>query len=64
MNVTYNEYRCSNCQKLLFKGMLLESEIEIKCKRCHEFTTVKASKLMPFVCGKKVCRNRIPLNTT
>lgn len=29
------EYRCT-CGKLLFKGVLLFSTIEIKCKRCHE----------------------------
>jgi PAS domain S-box-containing protein len=30
-----NEYRC-DCGKLLFKGLLLDSKLEIKCKRCHK----------------------------
>ncbi len=29
------EYRC-DCEKLLFKGILFTSIIELKCKRCHK----------------------------
>lgn len=29
------EYRCT-CDKLLFKGMLRDGVIEVKCKSCHK----------------------------
>ncbi len=33
------EYRCT-CGKLLFKGVLFFSSIEIKCKRCGEIRVI------------------------
>ncbi len=38
-----SEYRC-DCGKLLFKGSLLVSVIEVKCKRCGEVLTFKGKK--------------------
>ncbi len=38
------EYRCA-CGKLLFKGLLLFSVVEVKCKRCGN--TVSFGKLAP-----------------
>jgi len=32
------EYRCA-CGKLLFKGLLYQSIVEVKCRRCGEVTT-------------------------
>lgn len=34
------EYRCA-CGKLLFKGLMLVSVVEIKCKRCGETRTFR-----------------------
>ena len=35
-----SEYRC-DCGKLLFKGALLVSLVEVKCKRCGRISTFK-----------------------
>ncbi len=37
------EYRC-DCGKLLFKGSLLISVVEVKCKRCGEVSTFRGKK--------------------
>lgn len=34
-----NEYRCS-CNKLLFKAILKDCKIEIKCRRCGGLKTI------------------------
>jgi len=61
MNTYYREYRCKVCHKLLFKGILIEGDIQIKCKYCHEYTTVIESSLQEYLCGIKRCPQRIPL---
>ncbi len=38
-----NEYRC-DCGKLLFKGSLLVSVVEVKCRRCGKVLTFKGRK--------------------
>jgi PAS domain S-box-containing protein len=38
-SIIANEYRC-DCGKLLFKGLLLDSKIEIKCKHCQKIMTL------------------------
>lgn len=30
------EFRCTDCQKLLFRGVLKKAVIEIKCIRCKK----------------------------
>jgi phage FluMu protein Com len=49
---TLKEYRCS-CGKLLFKGLLGTSIVEIKCKRCNNissFGDMKSDKIqIPFM---------------
>ncbi len=57
----YGEYRCKGCEKLLFKGILVESEIEVKCKRCGKinvFIGVPEESLLCFVspCPYRVFR--------
>jgi len=37
-NDTLHSYRCS-CGKLLFKGFLLDSTVQIKCRNCGELTS-------------------------
>ncbi len=37
--IIMQEYRCSNCDKLLFKGKIRgEYKIEVKCPRCKNIT--------------------------
>ena len=31
------DYRCGQCNKLLFKGELLRGLVEVKCKSCKNF---------------------------
>ncbi|MFA6252224.1 MAG: Com family DNA-binding transcriptional regulator [Candidatus Paceibacterota bacterium] len=38
------EYRCSNCNKLLFKGNIAEGKIEIKCRGCKDINTIQIDK--------------------
>jgi PAS domain S-box-containing protein len=38
-SIIINEYRC-DCGKLLFKGLLLDSHLEIKCKRCGKIKSL------------------------
>lgn len=59
MNACANEYRCRSCQKLLFKGVLVEADIEVKCKSCREVTTVKKSQFNNLLCMIESCPNRI-----
>ena len=54
------EYRCDLCHKLLFKGILIESVIEVKCKRCHNITSFKGHQESEFVClNSPHCPHRI-----
>jgi len=57
--VSYQEYRCVQCKKLLFKGLLIEGEVEVKCRHCHGVTTAKASQSNEYLCAIKRCPNRI-----
>jgi phage FluMu protein Com len=36
-----NEYRCSHCNKLFFKGIIKKGQIEIKCRGCKNMDTIK-----------------------
>lgn len=53
------EYRCQHCYKLLFKGVLVEGEVEAKCRACHELTTVRATKFNDLLCMIETCPNRV-----
>lgn len=55
----YNEYRCGHCHKLLCKGLVIEGEIEIKCKSCHQLTLIKASEMNEYLCMIKSCPGRV-----
>lgn len=59
MNTIYKEYRCQQCSKLLFKGLLVDSEVEIKCKRCHELTVFKGIAANELICLKNPCPHRV-----
>lgn len=63
MSVAYREYRCEKCHKLLFKGLLIESEIEVKCKQCHTLNVVKASQFNELLCAIAKCPHRIAIKS-
>ncbi len=58
------EYRCPQCRKLLFRGVLVEGDVEIKCRHCHALSTVSATMHHRLLCGVDPCPNRIPVETT
>ncbi|MDP3899609.1 MAG: hypothetical protein Q8Q23_00850 [bacterium] len=57
-NFLNQEYRCL-CGKLLFKGLLIDSEIEIKCKGCREIRKIKGVSGDKLICKKINCPNRV-----
>lgn len=59
MSLAPNEYRCTHCHKLLFKGILVEGDIEIKCKACHEFNTIAHSNMNDLLCMIAHCPHRV-----
>jgi len=59
MPVCRHEYRCTGCKKLLFKGLLIEGEVEIKCRHCHALTAISASKHDRLLCMVDPCPGRV-----
>lgn len=55
----YREYRCPNDAKLLFKGLLVEGEVEVKCKYCKELVLVNQGELQGIICLQPHCMNRV-----
>ncbi|MBI4139123.1 Com family DNA-binding transcriptional regulator [Candidatus Uhrbacteria bacterium] len=53
------EHRCRSCHKLLFKGALVEGEVEIKCRSCHELNRFMASQFNDLLCLIPNCPGRI-----
>lgn len=64
MAISYAEHRCEQCHKLLFKGLLVEGELEIKCKSCAHVNVVKVSQCNELLCLIPKCPHRITLNDT
>ncbi len=62
MPVPYQDYRCKNCKKLLFRGWLTEGEVEVKCKSCHDLTLIHESKFEEMLCAIVPCSRRIKPN--
>lgn len=58
MNLPIKEYRCNVCKKLLFKGLLIESVIEIKCRSCQTMNTLENSRSDDFLCLVSPCPYR------
>lgn len=61
--ICLKEYRCQECKKLLFKGALVESVVEVRCKQCHSMNTVKSSALNELLCAVVPCPHRITVET-
>lgn len=59
MSIAFKEYRCHDCKKLLFKGFLVESVIEVKCRSCQAMNTVESSRNDELLCAVFPCPNRI-----
>lgn len=59
MEGAYKEYRCPNDDKLLFKGIVVEGKIEIKCKSCKSITVIEPTDLSAIICRKKDCAHRV-----
>ncbi|MFO0705109.1 MAG: hypothetical protein U0517_04105 [Candidatus Andersenbacteria bacterium] len=53
------EYRCNSCRKLLFKGVLIDSAVEIKCKNCKMVTAFTGEPASKYVCLVYPCQNRV-----
>jgi hypothetical protein len=45
--------------KLLFKGFVVEGQVEIKCKHCKQTHHFEPSPLDGIICRKADCQNRI-----
>lgn len=57
--ISLREYRCTKCQKLLFKGVLVDSTVEIKCKGCGSMATFQGEASASLLCLKEQCPNRV-----
>lgn len=55
----YKEYRCPNDNKLLFKGVLIDSTVEVKCRSCKEIMTITGEPENKYICMKESCENRV-----
>jgi len=53
-------YRCKQCGKLLLKATLVDSELEVKCNRCHAINIFKGADGCTLICLKDSCPHRIP----
>ncbi|OGZ06770.1 MAG: hypothetical protein A3C93_02400 [Candidatus Lloydbacteria bacterium RIFCSPHIGHO2_02_FULL_54_17] len=54
----YKEHRCPACNKLLFKGILVDSEVEVKCRGCGSLTSFHGEPKEKLLCFKENCPNR------
>lgn len=64
MSGCLRDYRCPHCRKLLFRGLLVEGDVEIKCKHCRALTYLTASLHHRLLCMVDPCPNRVPHETT
>lgn len=55
----FKDYRCSTDGKLLFKGILVEGKIELKCKSCHTINVFEPTPMKDLICHKPNCPNRV-----
>lgn len=53
------DYRCKQCDKLLLKATLIDSELEVKCNRCHAINIFKGVAGCTLLCLREDCANRI-----
>lgn len=53
------EYRCTECRKLLFKGILVDSVVEAKCRGCGVMNTFTGIAKERLLCLKPECVRRV-----
>lgn len=63
MTPLYKEYRCPTDHKLLFKGIIVDAEIEIKCKSCKQMITIAPTPIREILCTREKCERRISSQT-
>ncbi len=54
----FQSYRCPSCAKLLFKGILVDSEVEVKCRGCGTLATFHGLPQERLLCYKAECAGR------
>ena len=54
----YQEYRCQACNKLMFKGILVDSAVEVKCRVCHAMNTFTGLSKEKLLCYTEECPRR------
>ncbi len=59
MSAVLRDYRCKQCRKLLFRGFLVESVVEVKCRSCHALTTIESSQFNDYLCAVYPCPHRV-----
>lgn len=59
MGPAFQEYRCKTCKKLLCKAILVEGDIEIKCKNCHAINNLVATQFNNLLCAIANCPGRV-----
>ncbi len=62
--ICLREYRCQACKKLLFKGALVESVIELRCKHCHYTNIIESSAFNELLCAVYPCPHRLTVEET
>ncbi len=61
-SMVYEEFRCGTCKKLLFKGILVDSAVEVKCKKCGVTTKFNGADSQKLVCHVFPCPGRRTLS--
>jgi len=61
MALSIREFRCHKCHHLLFKGLLVEGIIEIKCDSCNEQNVLKSSQFNELLCAIPICPGRVTM---
>jgi len=57
------EYRCTHCGKLMFKGVLVDSAVEIKCKGCNALVTLNGEAKEALLCLASSCPHRVSVSS-
>lgn len=59
MSEPARDYRCESCHKLLFRGVIVEGSVEIKCRSCHAINTITGNHMVEYLCAFRTCPYRI-----
>ncbi len=56
--MSYKEYRCTTCGRLLFKGLLVDSAVEVKCRGCGNLCMFSGESKDKLICFIENCPRR------